>query len=1303
MAQLKDSIVSGNLRITGKTLTDTMQATIIRAPSTSGGTSYSAGTSGQILRSNGTSSYWGGLAASDIPSLNYVPNTSAGVSAALNLLTAGSSNPTLNDYYISQFAGGGTTTTTYHRRPISALWNTFKALITVATTGSGNAITSVSIADDGNNRKITFTKGNTFSTTDQNVKQGKTETTDFRPIVLGVTHSSDPTALTPSTEPEPSQVYVNTQIYAKPSTGQLFANGFRTNANSNGFFLVDSANNTFAGMYAGDNFWIGAVNSSNARHNGGTYISSGYTGTLPTTAGETLTGNSSIYVSVPTYTATDASSGTWSHNAYPVYHSGNHSSPSVTAVTTSGLLKITHDSHGHITASTVATGSDLPSHSHTLSMATDSGTSSISLAANTKYKLTAGGSTYVFTTPSDNDTKVTSSANHYSPSTVSGQDKSASASGATAAWSIDVVKGVTLNTDGKGHVTGISVTSGKIPGNPNRVADGTANQMAYYSAATTVSSSPAIYYKTANSTAATPAERKILGIYGETYGNAENMISGTAGLFSYGDGGPQIDFNVSSTGSQAGALIYTANDLAAAGASWHFVSNQTDWNVTSKRFHARTSVSIGTNLPVTSHNLYVNGTASITGATTLGGRLTTTKPINDIITGSGTTAQDKGSGVSPRYFPAKWTFNTGHTATNGDIIVIKIPCAGSDYGVFISINNGTNYHPISISGATRLTTHFSSGYFISLIFKSDGGTNSVYPVAGGDSRVNVTGGAWYVVNYYDTGNTYDRNRYNAAIKAWGTKIIAGNIIVGINGLYHHLKEGTAFDITYPMLYLAADCNASTATSNTYDQINFTITTTQSITLTAYKPVYIKGTLSGTTFTPVSTTPLTQTVPSTDDGYVYMLLGNATSTTAVYLLDDHRIFAYKNGTFGELSVSKLSGTVGDSGLPVYLNNGTITACSNPSSGAWWDTSARKVPRIDASGVIELGKYCDFHATIESTNNYDIRLEASSTSNLILKSADEDGPNFVPSTTDKGSIGTSSLRWQEVNARSLDGNLRSAFVYDNASNFASYPWHKFAEMTIASANFDSTITFLISRTQSASDKIGILTVWIRTNSSKIFSKGYIHFNYHNSGLNPDDFVAVYTDTASTSCKVELYCKMIERYGGVIATVLKEHSRVDTIDSWTLTKYTASANGVASVPDGTGHLTMLSNKQEVLYETSGFAMANYNTVTFSKPVFGVYKLALLIIDQCEIQSDSYENAATYILPLDYIKSLGINPNPPYLTGTGWSTMNNTYVNYPGPEGVSWDVAVTYVSDTSLQFSRSGNISMATNHANVKIIGIM
>ena len=59
MAQLKDSIVSGNLRVTDEVLTDTVQANKIKAPTTSGGSTYGVGSNGQVLKSNGTSSYWG--------------------------------------------------------------------------------------------------------------------------------------------------------------------------------------------------------------------------------------------------------------------------------------------------------------------------------------------------------------------------------------------------------------------------------------------------------------------------------------------------------------------------------------------------------------------------------------------------------------------------------------------------------------------------------------------------------------------------------------------------------------------------------------------------------------------------------------------------------------------------------------------------------------------------------------------------------------------------------------------------------------------------------------------------------------------------------------------------------------------------------------------------------------------------------------------------------------------------------------------------------------------------------------------
>lgn len=159
------------------------------------------------------------------------------------------------------------------------------------------------------------------------------------------------------------------------------------------------------------------------------------------------------------------------------------------------------------------------------------------------------------------------------------------------------------------------------------------------------------------------------------------------------------------------------------------------------------------------------------------------------------------------------------------------------------------------------------------------------------------GTQWEFIGDINTdNNTYDRIRYQQNIKAGTTAIVAANIIVGKDGLYTHLKTGAAFDITYPILYAGSAISASSTGTNNYLAIPFTVSTTQSITLTAYKPVYIKGKLSGSLFTPVSTAPLTQTIPTTNDGYQYILLGTAYSTTAMYLLSEHAVFQYFNGGF-----------------------------------------------------------------------------------------------------------------------------------------------------------------------------------------------------------------------------------------------------------------------------------------------------------------------------------------------------------------------------------------------------------------------
>lgn len=62
-------------------------------------------------------------------------------------LTTGSSTPSDNDFYISQYAGGGATATTYHRRPVSALWSYIKSKADAVYSAKSHTHTKSQITD----------------------------------------------------------------------------------------------------------------------------------------------------------------------------------------------------------------------------------------------------------------------------------------------------------------------------------------------------------------------------------------------------------------------------------------------------------------------------------------------------------------------------------------------------------------------------------------------------------------------------------------------------------------------------------------------------------------------------------------------------------------------------------------------------------------------------------------------------------------------------------------------------------------------------------------------------------------------------------------------------------------------------------------------------------------------------------------------------------------------------------------------------------------------------------------------------
>ena len=222
---------------------------------------------------------------------------------------------------------------------------------------------------------------------------------------------------------------------------------------------------------------------------------------------------------------------------------------------------------------------------------------------------------------------------------------------------------------------------------------------------------------------------------------------------------------------------------------------------------------------------------------------------------------------------AKVSTISGFSLYTGVMVSIKFTVTNTAASPTLNINS-TGAKPIYYRGAAITASYLSANRTYAFVYN---------------------GTQWEFMGDINT-DTYDRTRYAGNIRASGTDIVARNIIVGNNGVYQHLRSGNSFDINSPILYAGSNITASKTGTNNYISINCLITTTQNITLTTFNPVYIKGTLSGTSFTPINAAPLTQTVPTTEDGYQYILLGMASSTNYMYLLPEHPIFQYFDGGF-----------------------------------------------------------------------------------------------------------------------------------------------------------------------------------------------------------------------------------------------------------------------------------------------------------------------------------------------------------------------------------------------------------------------
>lgn len=307
---------------------------------------------------------------------------------------------------------------------------------------------------------------------------------------------------------------------------------------------------------------------------------------------------------------------------------------------------------------------------------------------------------------------------------------------------------------------------------------------------------------------------------------------------------------------------------------------------------------------------------------TMTGRLTMEKPLSQRITGTGITASSSGSPTT--YYPAKWNFDLDiATPSAGDCLVIQMPCAGSDYGVYMSTDNGTTYYPVAHgTGSTRMTTRYPSGAYICVVFEAfvSGNNNAgrvtdIFPLAGGTARTTLTSGCWRVINDYDSGNNYDRI-YNAGgtFYAGATGCSSYSLVcLDSEGKFSKLvSSGTGtgtsktinttgkFKLDAVIFYYAGDntAAANTLVSSTYStyvkfpNLDTRYSHNHTTAFTTHSPLYIECTIDDDGYWSPTAKCITQIL---ETGKYYIYLGQTYSTEYQLSLSESHPLYYYDGT------------------------------------------------------------------------------------------------------------------------------------------------------------------------------------------------------------------------------------------------------------------------------------------------------------------------------------------------------------------------------------------------------------------------
>lgn len=278
--------------------------------------------------------------------------------------------------------------------------------------------------------------------TDTKVTQSQTTTTNYRPILFGANNSTDVSTLANTVT---DQAYASTKMFAKPETGYLYASGFSTSSYINGtgaqlaqyglylrsyksaslpaggnYSYAEYAIRVYDGKSIDNNGMLLTIdgggltivgggesakslaalisddqrdsNTSRARLNVGGTLNTAFTASVEQLI---LSSDNNIYFLTKCNTIADRKPVVLDTNSY--FYPGTTKTGSIG--TSSYMWNSVYAATIYENGTSLASKYAAIGHTHTTTIAADSGTNQLTLAASTKYKLTTGGTNFIFTTP----------------------------------------------------------------------------------------------------------------------------------------------------------------------------------------------------------------------------------------------------------------------------------------------------------------------------------------------------------------------------------------------------------------------------------------------------------------------------------------------------------------------------------------------------------------------------------------------------------------------------------------------------------------------------------------------------------------------------------------------------------------------------------------------------------------------------------------------------------------------------------------------------------------------------------------